>query len=67
MIRDPLERLISDYYFKRYNVGYLFPMSSEDRDRVSSLMSTKKYYFAIRRTSLIKQKYESIIYRRKPK
>ncbi|KAK2153692.1 hypothetical protein LSH36_289g03027 [Paralvinella palmiformis] len=33
MIRDPLERLISDYYFKRYNVGYLFPMSSEDRDR----------------------------------
>ena len=34
MIREPLDRLVSDYYFKRYNLRHMFPMSKDKTEMV---------------------------------
>ena len=37
VVREPLERLVSDYYFLRFHLAGMFPMDKERRARVNSI------------------------------
>ena len=41
VVREPLQRLVSDYYFLRFHLADMFPMNKERRDRVNSISFTE--------------------------
>ena len=43
VVREPLQRLVSDYYFLRFHLAGMFPMDKERRARVNSIPSFVTY------------------------
>ena len=39
VVREPLERVVSDYYFLRFHLKDMFPMDNERRLRVGTVFS----------------------------